>query len=235
MTKPNEDQLTGRARTHLTRCWSGAFVHRDALSSLEALRDLASQAGFELSIASSFRDFERQQLIWQEKINGIRPVYSSAGERLDVSQLTDEELLSAILRWSALPGVSRHHWGTDFDIYDAAAVAADYPLQLVPEEYELGGPFYEFSHWLKELVESGQANGFFYPYLKDEGGVSPEPWHISYQPVAQEYQGLWSYERFQQMLDDECWLLNDSIKQRSEEIFVRYVAPMIRLPSECGY
>ena len=229
MTKPNEDQLIGRATTHLTRCWSGALVHCDALSSLEALRDKASKAGFELGIASSFRDFDRQRLIWQEKINGCRPVYSASGERLQVSELSGDELLSAILRWSALPGVSRHHWGTDLDIYDAAAVSADYRLQLVPEEYEEGGPFYEFSRWLQLLVEEGQACGFFYPYLQDEGGVSPEPWHISYQPVAGDYQALWSYERFEQLLNDDCWPLSENIRSRSEEIFVRYVAPMIKL------
>ncbi len=229
MTKPNEDQLIGRTTEHLTPCWSGALVHRDALYSLEALRLHAAEAGFELGVASSFRDFDRQQLIWQEKIDGRRPLYSSSGEPLDVSELSEEELLSAILRWSALPGVSRHHWGTDFDIYDAAAVSSDYRLQLVPEEYALGGPFYEFSCWLRELVETERAFGFFYPYLKDEGGVSPEPWHISYQPVASKYQTLWSYERFEQMLDSNCWPLSEVIKLRREEIFVRYVAPMIKL------
>ena len=32
----------------------------------------------------------------------------------------------AILLWSALPGASRHHWGTDFDVFDRAAVPPDY-------------------------------------------------------------------------------------------------------------
>ena len=28
------------------------------------------------------------------------------------------------------------------------------------------------------------AFGFFRPYATDRGGVSPEPWHLSYAPVA---------------------------------------------------
>ncbi|MCZ8486094.1 D-alanyl-D-alanine carboxypeptidase family protein [Vibrio lentus] len=30
---------------------------------------------------------------------------------------SEQQKLSAILRWSALPGASRHHWGCDFDVF----------------------------------------------------------------------------------------------------------------------
>ena len=35
--------------------------------------------------------------------------------------------IDAILCWSALPGGSRHHWGTDCDVIDAAALPAGLP------------------------------------------------------------------------------------------------------------
>ena len=37
--------------------------------------------------------------------------------------LAPDALIETILLWSALPGGSRHHWGTDVDVFDAAAVA----------------------------------------------------------------------------------------------------------------
>ena len=40
------------------------------------------------------------------------------------------------MRWSAIPGSSRHHWGTDLDVYDAAAVTPDYQVQLTPQEWK---------------------------------------------------------------------------------------------------
>ena len=68
--------------------------------------------------ASSFRDFERQQLIWNCKFNGERKVHDDEGNLLDLALLDDWQKAQAILRWSALPGGSRHHWGTEIDIFD---------------------------------------------------------------------------------------------------------------------
>ena len=44
-----------------------------------------------------------------------------------------------ILRWSALPGGSRHHWGTEIDIFDPDLLPQGQSLQLEPWEYESGG------------------------------------------------------------------------------------------------
>ncbi len=227
MTNPNIEQLTGMTRQHLTPCWSGALVHVDVLSSLECLRVRAQAAGFELTIASSFRDFDRQSLIWQEKIEGKRPVYCDAGSSLDVGAMGDDEVLAAILRWSALPGVSRHHWGTDFDIFDANAIAADYRVQLAPEEYLVGGPFFAFSQWLNQQVSDGHSEGFFLPYQNDSAGVAPEPWHISYAPVAEKFESLWSYDEFSRLLERGVWPLEASIRRQGSDIYRRFVAPAV--------
>ena len=79
--------------------------------------------------------------------------------------------------YSALPGASRHHLGTDLDVFDKAAVSDDYKLQLTPDEYLQGGPFAPLSNWLDtNLVKFG----FYRPYQHDLGGVAPELWHISH-------------------------------------------------------
>jgi len=43
--------------------------------------------------------------------------------------LRASEKIASILRWSALPGTSRHHWGTDLDIIDAKALTAEMKVQ----------------------------------------------------------------------------------------------------------
>ena len=204
------------------------MVHRDMLSSLDRLKQRASAEGFELAIASSFRDFSRQTTIWQEKIDGKRAVYSSSGELLNVGEMTDEEALDAILRWSALPGVSRHHWGTDFDYFDSLAIDEGYRLQLIPQEYQENGPFAELTGWLQQQVKDGNAEGFFFPYLESAGGVAPEPWHLSHGPSAKAFEALWTFERFIELLDKGVWPLENAIRQRAEEIYQYFVKPTVR-------
>jgi len=87
-----------------------------------ALRRAARHAGLELVAVSGFRDFDRQLEIWNAKYAGTRPVLDAAGALLDMAVLEPAQRIDAILRWSALPGASRHHWGTDFDLIDAGAV-----------------------------------------------------------------------------------------------------------------
>ena len=87
----------------------------------------------------------------------------------------------AILLWSALPGASRHHWGTEIDVIDRAALRPGQHAQLIPAEYCAEGVFGGLDRW---LTEHAGAFGFFRPYDRDRGGVQPEPWHLSFAPVS---------------------------------------------------
>lgn len=204
------------------------MVHREMLPALERLRSKARDAGFELAVASAYRSFDRQLLIWQEKMTGKRSLLDDSGRELSASMLSENDLLDAILRWSALPGISRHHWGTDLDVYDAAAMPEGYRLQLVSEEYLSGGPFVEFHHWLKQLIETDDAEGFFFPYQFDHGGVAPEPWHISYRPLAHSFEQMWDEPFYDSLLKQGLWPLTRAIETRAEEIFQRYVWPTVK-------
>ncbi|STQ43628.1 D-alanyl-D-alanine carboxypeptidase [Ewingella americana] len=95
--------------------------------------------------------------------------------------LSDAERCELILRWSALPGASRHHWGSDLDIYDPDLLPQGSKLQLEPWEYEAGGYFADLNQWLSDNMASF---GFYRPYDIDRGGVAVEPWHLSYRPLA---------------------------------------------------
>ncbi len=129
----NELELTGRAATHVVqRDDLGAAIHRDALAPFLALKAAAAGAGIELQIASGFRDFAAQLRIWNMKYRGERPLYDEAGNVRDHASLDAGELIDGILCWSALPGASRHHWGTDIDVIDRAAMPENYRYRLVP-------------------------------------------------------------------------------------------------------
>jgi LAS superfamily LD-carboxypeptidase LdcB len=179
----NEFELTGRARTHVVeidepRC----FLHRDAVQPFLEMRAAAADAGIDLVPVSSFRDFEAQLKIWNEKYRGERQLYDREGRPLEHSALNEPQLIEALLWWSAVPGASRHHWGTEIDVIDRLALPAGQGAKLLPAEFGPAGPFSRLNRWLDENM---QVFGFFRPYRFFRGGVSPEPWHLSYGPVAQ--------------------------------------------------
>lgn len=178
----NPLELTGRAATHVQlvpalRCQ----LHPGVVEPLRELRRQAARAGIDLYPVSGFRDFTRQAAIWNAKFRGERPVLDRAGQPLDALALDAPARVDALLAWSALPGASRHHWGTDFDVIDRTALPEGYDVQLVPAEYAPGGVFARLADWLEE--NAGRC-GFFRPYATDRGGVQPEAWHLSYAPLA---------------------------------------------------
>jgi LAS superfamily LD-carboxypeptidase LdcB len=173
-------QAIGLDSTHLEPVDGGTLGTREAADAFRRLAAAARTAGIDLRIASGYRDYGRQLAIFNAKARGERPVLSSSGVCLKRGDHDDLSWLRAILRYSALPGLSRHHWGTDFDVWDAAAVPEDYSLGLVTAEYLSGGPFHHLNTWLSEREAFNQSEGFFRPYATDRGGVAPEPWHISH-------------------------------------------------------
>ncbi|PZN26760.1 MAG: D-alanyl-D-alanine carboxypeptidase [Proteobacteria bacterium] len=179
----NELEVTGRARTHVIELEHPQCVlHYEAVASFLAMRDAAAEEGIQLAACSSFRDFDTQLAIWNAKWRGERPLYDRAGKPIERAALEDAQAVEAILTWSSLPGGSRHHWGSDIDVIDLAALPPGYRVELLPAEYAPTGIFGRLSAWLEANMH---RFGFFRPYRTDRGGVSPEPWHLSYAPVSQ--------------------------------------------------
>ncbi len=197
-------------------------VHRDVAAPLVQLCEQAQQAGFALRVASGFRSFERQLAIWNGKADGRRPVLDQAGQPLDVAALTEREKMWAILRWSALPGTSRHHWGTDIDVWDGSAVDDSYQIRLTAEECVAGGPFYALHCWLNQVIAAAPG-GFFRPYQTDRGGVAPEPWHLSYRPVAAQYEQWLQPAVVRDLLAASDMALKAVVLDNLDDIFARYV------------
>jgi len=175
-------QLTGRDRGHIVtlnepRCQ----LHAAAVRPFLAMRDAAMRDGFDLVAVSSFRDFERQCLIWNAKFHGERPARDRRGRPVQMSLLDPGARVETILLWSALPGASRHHWGSDIDVADGRVIATGYQPRLEVEEFRRGGPFAPLSAW---LAANMRRFGFYRPYTRRGSGVQPEPWHLSYAPVS---------------------------------------------------
>jgi len=145
------------------------------------MRAAAAMAGIDLVPVSSFRDFERQRAIWNAKFRGEKPLLDRQGGELDALQMSAAERVEAIMWWSAIPGASRHHWGTDIDVIDRAALPAGAAISLLSADFAESGPFVRLELWLRENM---QHFGFFRPYESLRAGVSPEPWHLSYAPLA---------------------------------------------------
>jgi len=87
--------------------------------------------------------------------------------------LSSKQRQVEILQTSAAPGISRHHWGTDLDLFSDNPIewADDGPRQ---PEYRL-------------LQAHGARHGFIQPYTSASTKPSfiEERWHWSYYPVSQ--------------------------------------------------
>jgi LAS superfamily LD-carboxypeptidase LdcB len=226
--------LTGRDDNFIDHASLERPVHRDLVSAWRALVQDASRAGFDLAIASGYRDYQRQLTIWNAKARGERIVLDNQGAAVQLTDLDEWGRIQAILRWSALPGASRHHWGTDIDVYDKAAVSDQYRVQLVPEEVADSGPFGPLHRWLDERIARDTSYDFFRPYAHDRDGVAPERWHLSYAPTAARYQRQLRPEHLLDEIDSPTLVLRHAVRQHWPTIYERYIRVPVELyPSAC--
>jgi LAS superfamily LD-carboxypeptidase LdcB len=222
-----DGQLTGQDESHLCATGLGETLggrlHVDVVDDFLALKAEAAREGFDLAIHSAFRGFDRQRSIWNRKVSGELAVLDSTAQPIDIATLDATGLVYAILRWSALPGASRHHWGTDLDVYDAASTPPGYELQLIPAEVDPGGMHGALHAWLDARIATGTAFGFHRPYDVDRGGVAPERWHLSHAPVASRCEARLSVGVLQQAIVGAGLLLEDTVLDHLNDIYVRFV------------
>jgi LAS superfamily LD-carboxypeptidase LdcB len=175
-------ELTGRSRTHVIQLSEPRFsAQPEAAIAFLDMRADARHDGIDLLPYSAFRDFRTQVRIWNGKASGKKPLYDSEGRVRVFAALSSVQVIDCILNWSALPGGSRHQWGTEIDVVDGAAMPPGYLPKLLPEEIAPGGIFSELHRWLDAKAS---RYGFFRPYKRYKGGMFPEPWHLSYAPLS---------------------------------------------------
>lgn len=198
------------------------YLHHKMLSDFKRLQHSAKQAGFDLALVSGFRDFERQLTIFSAKATGQRVLLDSQAQPLVFEDLSEFDLLMVILRWSALPGASRHHWGCDVDVYDANKIALS-EVQLVPQEVEGDGCCAAMHNWLDEKIKANQSFGFFRPYALDSGGIAPERWHLSYAPQSLCYEKQLSSKILKLFYQGVDLPLKDVLIEQWDQVFERFV------------
>lgn len=220
-----EQILTGKTREHLVPLPNplsdNHFLQAEAVEAFLALQQAAKSAGFNLQPASSYRDFERQKLIWNNKFNGLRKVHDDQGCAIDISFLDDWGKIQAMLRWSAIPGSSRHHWGTEIDIFDPDLLPEGQALQLEPWEYQAGGYFEKLADWLHQHAEQF---GFYFPFDGSaDKNIGLEPWHISYRPLSAELAKAFNAETLKQAWQDEDVAGKACLLEHFEQLFNDYI------------
>ena len=133
----------------------------------------ALKDGIDIQLVSAHRSFERQQYVWEDKF--VR--YTAEG-------LSPEAAIARILKYSTIPGTSRHHWGTDIDITDGNI--KNETRLLVPSKFHNNGPFVPLHQWMEA---NAHRYGFYLVYTNDAArtGFSYEPWHYSYLPEAKAF------------------------------------------------
>ena len=214
--------LMGLDDSHLIDC---QFAHKLRATVCQAFKQMqvAAQAdGIDCQIVSAYRGFEQQKAIWEKKWAGEKVLLDINEQPLEFTTLSDSEKLHAILTWSALPGTSRHHWGTDLDVYDRHSVKqCGVAFQLVKSEYnEAKGPCFALNNWLNQYA---QDFGFSRPYQHYQGGVAAEPWHLSYQPLSQQYGQMIDLALLKQVLLEQHISGLDLILANLDSIYQRYV------------
>ncbi len=149
---------------------SGMLLRKDTYTAFIKMYEAAKKDGVHLKIVSATRPFSHQKAIWEGKWTGSRKV---GGKDLSKTIPSHKERALEILKFSSMPGSSRHHWGTDIDFNN------------------LNNAFFEKGEGLKIynwLVANGKKFGFAQVYTpkgpERPNGYHEEKWHWSYLPVS---------------------------------------------------
>lgn len=149
---------------------SGIYLRREAYAAFEKMHAAAAADGVKLTILSATRTFADQKTIWENKWNGNTPV---GGNNLSTAAPDPVERAKTILRYSSMPGSSRHHWGTDMD------------LNSLENGYFSNGVGKKTYEWLQAHAAD---YGYCQPYTvigpDRPNGYQEEKWHWSYMPIA---------------------------------------------------
>ncbi len=148
----------------------GMYMHREAYDAFVRMHAAARQDGVRLVIISAARNFDHQKRIWENKWHGRQILYGG----IRATDLEDPlERALELMRFSAMPGTSRHHWGTDVD------------LNSLDNSYFDSGEGLRIYQW---LMANAHEFGFCQPYTRHgngrSGGYEEEKWHWSYMPLS---------------------------------------------------
>ena len=146
-------------------CSKAMELQPEVIEAFGKMRRAAAGAGIALTIISGRRNYEQQKVIWVNKWN-----------KLQSRGIHGVDAVEHILRYSSMPGSSRHHWGTDIDINS-----------LEPAYFTTAKGTKELA-WLRANAHNYGFAEVYSPRTTGRStGYQPEPWHWSYMPLASSY------------------------------------------------
>lgn len=175
------------------RSTKSCYLLFEVNAAFEKMAAAAQKDGVTLKVISGGRNFNMQKSIWEKKWSARRPNFKS-----------DKETALDILKYSSMPGTSRHHWGTDLDINS-----------LEPAYFASGKGKVEYD-WLQK---NAARFGFCQTYdNKSSGrlGYSEEKWHYSFMPISSvllgQYNAKIKYEKISGFLGSQSALEVEMIR-----------------------
>ena len=147
-------------KKYLLNATGNSYLHKDAAEAYKRMADDAEEEGISLKAISCGRNFKAQKSIWEKKwIREDFIIFDSGPVRC-----------AEIMRFSSMPGTSRHHWGTEIDIHS-----------LKNSSFSSGKGL-EIYEW---LTKNAKDYGFYQPYTAGrDRGYEEEKWHWSYYPIS---------------------------------------------------
>lgn len=155
----------------------GLYLRKEAAVSLSVmLKEFRNDnPEIKISVISATRNFSSQKAIWEEKWSGKRKISGTVSISETKDPVKKGEL---ILQYSSMPGTSRHHWGTDFDI------------NRLNNEYYSRGEGKIIYDWLSR---NAARYGFYQPYTAGrDSGYKEEKWHWTYLPLSRVFLREWN-------------------------------------------
>lgn len=152
-------------------------LEKNTYYAYKKMEKAAKKDGISLKIVSAHRGYERQKFIWNKK-------YKKFTEE---NLLEPTQAINEIIRFSTIPGTSRHHWGTEIDIIDENY--SDEINVLMSSKFEKEGIFFKIKNWLNL---NSEKFGFYITYDNnpERKGFEHEPWHYSYAPISKKMLSL---------------------------------------------
>lgn len=142
----------------------------EVMAAFHALQREARAHGWHLVIVSGYRSFPDQRSLWNRK---FRVVW-------DEAEMDGDHCVRSVFEYTALPGFSRHHWGTELDL-------GEYHLRH-RAEVPVGAERPKMEDFYAWLDVNAPRFGFCKVYKGVLGAIQEEPWHWSYRRYASVFQ-----------------------------------------------
>jgi LAS superfamily LD-carboxypeptidase LdcB len=135
-------------------------LQAEVYDALQKMIKEAKKENVHIKLISGYRSFNHQKRIWNRKFDKYRKQGKSV-----------KQCIEKITNYTAIPGTSRHHWGTDVDLSDK------YADGLNNNKRE------KFNQWMHK---NSKKFGFYLVYTNDKNrtGYKYESWHFTYKKLS---------------------------------------------------